>query len=415
MTAGSTGAGSATRGDATDGASRRASRSGPRAAPGRGGARRRASTGVLALALLGAVAGLLGCDLRGAAGDRLAIGVILPFSGELSDGAEQVRRALEMAANERASDVRYVFRDDGGKPGRAAELVHELADEGVAAIVGTMSSPCALAAAERAETLHVPFVTPMATNVAITRGREWAFRMCFTDPQQGERMAEYAYRALELRRVAVIRDVRNDYSMGLADAFTSEFLSRGGRVVGEWSWRSGYDRGDEVQRWIASLDCDALYLPLYGDAIRDILDGTEPYWRSRPLAFLGGDGWHTRNLSDVLAARATVPQRIAITAHFARDERREGVAAFVARFRRESDGDEPTSAAALGYDIGALLADATRDGDRSREAIRDGLRRELAHFVGLTGDTFLDPASGRIAKAVPVLSWSDGAWRTVEE
>lgn len=356
-------------------------------------------------------AGLFSCDVRESS-SGLPIGVILPFSGELSDGAEQIKWTLEHARREEGADFRFLYRDDLGKPGRAAELVHELAEEGVIAIIGTMSSPCALAAAERAEALAIPFMTPMATHSDVTKDREWAFRMCFTDPEQGAEMAKHAASKLGVKRVAIVRDVSNDYSLGLSDSFAGEYLARGGQIVGCWDYRADYDRREDLARWVESVACDAIYLPLYGDAIAFVIDGTESIWRARPLAFLGGDGWHTRSVTDYLAGRDPVPSPVDVTAHFARDRHTAALDRFVTHFST-ARGEAPYSSAVLAYDMATVLARAMREGVVDRTGARDGLRRELAHFEGLTGDTFLEPASGTITKAIPVLTWKDGDWHAV--
>lgn len=358
------------------------------------------------------IAGLCSCDFDEPA-EGLPVGVILPFSGELKRGADQIKWTLEHAKRKENADFRFIYRDDGGKPGRAAQLVHDLAEEGVFAIVGTMSSPCALAAAERAEALTVPFLTPMATHSGVTEDRDWVYRMCFTDPQQGARMAEHAY-TLGLRRVAIVRDVTNDYSLGLSDAFAAEYLSKGGQVVGTWEYRADYDRGEDLARWAQSNGCDAIYLPLYGEAVAFVVDSTEPLWSDRPFTFLGGDGWHTRSVTEYLAKRTGTPYRVDVTAHFPRDERDEAVHNFVSDFTNARD-EAPTSSSALAYDLVKVLNRAARDGVSDRAELRDGIRRELEHFEGLTGDTFFDANTGTITKRVSVLSWRDGDWHEVED
>ncbi|MFG0317153.1 MAG: ABC transporter substrate-binding protein [Planctomycetota bacterium JB042] len=367
------------------------------------------------LALAALVAGALvgGCDRLGWFGEsRLRIGVILPFRNDSQGlGANQCRRALETVLPPGGDGYEFVYRDDRNEPARTAELVRELVErEGVAAIIGGMTSPCALAGAERAETLGVPFLTPMATHDAITRGKEWAFRACFTDAQQGERMARFAWSELGVESVVVLRDVTNDYSLGLSDAFTETFLRLGGTVSATKTYRRGHDGGGNLVRWLRENAADAIYLPLYRGDITDIISKSTRLWQEREFVFLGGDGWHSAQMREFLQRAPALPSRIYITAHFAWDDPSEPVRELVEFWRRSAREETPTSAAAIGWDIGRLMRRVIESGARTREEVRDALSHEMERFDGATGSFRLDPERQVPTKDVHVLRWDDGTW-----
>src|SRR5436853_502698 len=60
---------------------------------------------------------------------------------------------------------------------------------------------------------------------------DYIFRVCFIDPFQGQVMAKYAYETLKLRHVAILKDLKSDYSVGLTEYFTKAFEGMGGKVV----------------------------------------------------------------------------------------------------------------------------------------------------------------------------------------
>lgn len=344
------------------------------------------------------------------ADDRPTVGVILPFTNSMGVGAEQMHSAMVNLIPEDSPKMRLVFRDDSGNPSQTSEIVREFAsDDGILAVVGAMTSPCALAAAERAESLGLPFITPMATNAGITQGRDWTFRLCFTDPQQGAQMARFAWGELNVKKVAIIRDVKNDYSLGLADAFSETFLGLGGQIVAERSYRLGLDGGEGLTRWLESNSCDAIYLPLYEPEIVDIISKSIPTWKGTDLVFLGGDGWHSAKLRDFLQTANAVPEDIFITAHFAWDKEDERVAMLLDQSRRKKE-PIPTSATALGHDTVQLLLNVLRPGITDRVDVRDGIKRELGRFQGATGSFEFDPETHEMIKDVNILSWDGQRW-----
>ena len=64
-------------------------------------------------------------------------------------------------------------------------------------------------------------LTPSGSAIECTQ-YDNCFRICFTDPLQGVTMADYAVETLGYKNAAVIYDVSNDYSTGMAEAFVKE-------------------------------------------------------------------------------------------------------------------------------------------------------------------------------------------------
>ena len=72
-------------------------------------------------------------------------------------------------------------------------------------------------------------ISPSSTNPEVTKVGDYIFRVCFIDPFQGYVMAKFAFEDLKLKKVAVMRDPSQDYSVGLADVFKEEFTKMGGQ------------------------------------------------------------------------------------------------------------------------------------------------------------------------------------------
>jgi len=370
------------------------------------------ATTLLFLIVVMAAGPFMACNWNPFGGGRIRIGVVLPFNDPGQGmGASQVRKALELASPAAGREYKLLYRDDKNEPTRTAEIVRELVErEGVSAIIGGMTSPCALAGAERAEALGVPFVTPMATNDGITRGKDWAFQACFSDTRQGERMARFVWGNLKIERVIVLRDVTNDYSLGLADSFTETYLRLGGVVVTTKTYRRGHDDGGTIMKWLEEHPADAIYLPLYRVDTIDIISKSITLWREKDPVFLGGDGWHSIQMRDFLSKSPVLPSRIYITAHFAHDEPIEPVQELVDIWRKQNDGEVPTSASALGWDLGHLLNRALDADARTPREVRDALAHEFARFDGATGSFRIDPETSLPTKDAKILRWDGEQW-----
>ena len=86
------------------------------------------------------------------------------------------------------------------------------------AVLGEVASRRSLAAAPVAQRYQIPMITPASTNERVTQVGDYIFRVCFIDPFQGEVLAKFAYNDLKARKVAVLKDIQQDYSVGLTDS-----------------------------------------------------------------------------------------------------------------------------------------------------------------------------------------------------
>lgn len=356
------------------------------------------------------------CDPGAAARAQgpVRIGVILPRTGPNDQWAPEVMRGLELALLDQPGRFELVERDDRGEPSLSADLVHELVtQEGVLAIVGSLPSPCCLAAAERAEQLEVPLITPSGTDEEITRDRRFAFRACFTDPQQGEEMARFARTRLDLGRAAILKDVTNDYSLGLAEAFSEAFIRNDGAIVAEEAYRTGRVDRAALRSWLDGVDCDLLYLPGYYADVAPIIEATLGALTTRGIVVLGGDGWESATLRGELARW---PDQVYFTAHFTPNNGDDVARTFVAAYHRAFGAESaPGSFAALGYDTGLILKQAlgsipAGDAAAARAAARDAIQRVMRSFRGATGEFAVDIDTDRPLKNVLVLRGEGDAW-----
>jgi branched-chain amino acid transport system substrate-binding protein len=245
-------------------------------------------------------------------------------------------------------------------------------------------------------------ITPSSTNPKVTQIGDYIFRMCYLDDFQGAAMARFAHASLGVRRGAILRDIRNDYSVGLADFFAAEYKRLGGEVIAD----ENYSEGDsDFRAQLTKIKASApefLFVPgYYADAAK-IARQARDLGISAPL--LGGDGWESSKLFEIGGAAI---EGSYYSNHYYIGDPNPEVRNFVERFTAKN-GAPPESLAALGYDAMKLLADAIRRaGSTDGSALRHALA-ETRGWKGVTGEMSFD-ANRNPVKPIVILEIRGGA------
>jgi ABC-type branched-subunit amino acid transport system substrate-binding protein len=194
----------------------------------------------LILSLL-AIPGMPNVSAQDEAGP-LRIGVLFPFTGDLSDFGPPFLAAAEVAVDQineaggvNGQPIELVQGDSGTAPQQAVEEARRLLElEGVSAIVGPAGSGEALPVAESVSgPSSLLTVTMSATSNALTAANDndFLFRTTISDGAQGIVMGDLA-RELGYQTACVMY-VNNAYGQGLNDVFVEQFTSQGGEVTAQ--------------------------------------------------------------------------------------------------------------------------------------------------------------------------------------
>ena len=375
--------------------------------------------------LLGLTAG---CG--GAKNDELVIGEYGSLTGNDATFGGSTRDGVELAMAElQESDqgmiggakVRVVSEDDRGLPEEAVTVVKKLVNQDrVIAVIGELASSRSLAAAPVCQENGVPMITPSSTNPKVTQVGDHIFRMCFIDPFQGTVMARFAYENLNLRKVAVLKDVRNEYSVGLAEFFTEAFLKMGGQVVVEQAFSAGDQDFRAQLTSIKAKKPEAIFLPSYYTEAGLIARQARELGITVPL--LGGDGWESEQLIEIGGKALNGAY---YSNHFAVDNPDPALQSFLQRYKAKF-GKEPDAIGGLAYDAARVLFTAmgklheqdpqafsgllsSKAGTPERREATRKLRDVIATttgFPGVTGTITLDE-NRNASKAAVVLAIKD--------
>jgi branched-chain amino acid transport system substrate-binding protein len=348
--------------------------------------RRCLSAGLAALALGFPAA----CERRDAGGATTTGAVVVGMYGSLTgDGASfgvSSREGTELAVDEvnaaggllGGRRIQLLVEDDQSRPDEATNAVTKLiTQDRVVAVLGEVASRRSLAAAPVAQRYQVPMITPSSTNERVTEVGDYIFRVCFIDPFQGEVLAKFAYNDLKARRIAILKDVGEDYSVGLTEAITRVFTGLGGKVLDTVSYSGGDADFKAALTRIRSLQPDAIMATGYYPAAAIIVRQARELGLTMPI--LGGDGW----VGDALKNGREALNNTFISNHYSGDNPAPVVQNFVKAYRARF-GRDPDSIAALAYDSVKVLADAiTRAGATDGPKLRDALA--TANVPGVTG------------------------------
>src|ERR1043166_230950 len=169
--------------------------------------------------------------------NEILIGEFSSLTGTAAQFGISTHQGLGLAVDEintsggvLGKKIRVQTEDDQSKPEEAATAVTKLINrDKVKAVVGEVASSRSLAAAPICQSNGIPMITPSSTNPRVTQVGDYIFRCCFLDDFQGSVIARYIRNSLNLTRVAVLKDVKNEYSVGLAQSFSESFRKLGGR------------------------------------------------------------------------------------------------------------------------------------------------------------------------------------------
>src|SRR4051812_31877317 len=338
-----------------------------------------------------------------AAKGDIVVGEVGSMTGTEATFGTSSDRGIQLALTEvnasggiKGRQVSVIALDDEGKPEEAATAATRLiASEHVTALLGEVASTRSLFMAPKAQAAKTPMVSPSSTNEKVTQVGDYIFRACFIDPFQGYVMAKFATDTLKLKTAAILRDVRNDYSVGLAKVFNENFTKMGGQIVDSQSYSSGDVDFKAQLTNIKAAKPQALYVPGYYTDVGLIARQAREVGLTVPM--LGGDGWDSEKLYEIGGAAL---EGSFFSNHYSVDDPSPRIQEFVARFKKAYGGQVPDSLAAQAYDAAGMLYDAMK---RAKDLTGPSIREALAQtkgYKGVTGDITMDQNRNPLKPAV---------------
>lgn len=346
--------------------------------------------------------------------NEIKVGVIAALKGDYASFGQSNWSGIKMAFDEinakgdLGKKVVVFVEDDRSKAEEGATAAKKLIEQTrVDAILGEVASSISLAAAPIAQKNKIPMVSTASTNPAVTKVGNYIFRVCFIDPFQGAAMAKFAWNQLKGKRAAVITDIKNDYSVGLAKFFKDTFTKLGGEVVADVSYSAGDIDFKAQLTSIKNKKVDVIFIPGYYTEAGLIARQARELGLKQPL--LGGDGWDSPKTVEIGGAAI---ENSYFSTHYSPEDSSPKVQEFIKKYKALY-GNVPDAMAVLGYDAAYFLADAIkRAGGVEPEKLRDALA-ETKNFPGVSGSITMDQ-DRNAQKPLVVLKIENGKYKFVD-
>lgn len=298
----------------------------------------------------------------------------------------------------------YISLDEKADPIEAVNAYNKLTDEGVVAILGSVTSKPTLAVAELAAQDGIPMITPTGTQINITDAGPNIFRVCFTDPYQGSTLAKFSKDKLGAKTAAIMVNTSSDYSDGIANAFIKQAEKEGIKVVA----KEGYSDGDKDFKAqltkINSENPDILVVPEYYEL--SALIATQAREIGMKSTFVGPDGWDGI-IGALDSSSYSVVDNSYFTNHYSTEDNNEKVQSFLKKYR-EKYNEEPTAFSALAYDTVYVLKNAIdKAGTTDKAELTKAIKS--SDMDGVTGHLTFDENNNPI-KAVTIIKVQDGKY-----
>ena len=369
---------------------------------------------LIALALALALA-LTVCSAFAEEPITLKIAHIGPLTGGAALYGVATSRGAQVAVEEiNAAGGKYkielIDQDDQHNPEISLNAYQEAKKQGAQMIVGTTTSDPCIAVGEEAFADRMFMLTPSASSVKVTAGKDNVYQMCFTDPNQGITAANYIADKALGTKIAVITNVSDPYSTGIRDAFLDTIEARGLEVVSETEFNEG-DADFSVQVNDAkSAGADLVFLPIYYGPASMIIQTAKGI--DYAPVFFGVDGMD--GILTIPEFDISLAEGVMLLCPFAASSSDELTQKFVAAYNAKY-GEDPIQFAADAYDcVYALVQAAEIAGITSDMSAADCCDKLIAamqelKYEGLTGSSAWD-ASGAVTKQPKVYIIKDGAY-----
>ncbi len=345
--------------------------------------------------------------------DVIKIGVFEPLTGANAAGGaleiEGLKLANELYPEVLGKKVELVIVDNKSDKVEAANAVTRLVElEKVPVVIGSWGSSFSMAAGPILKDAQVPAIGTSCTNPLVTLNNDYYFRVCFIDSFQGVVMANYAYKEVGAKKVAIIQEISNDYSVALAQFFTEAFKKLTGdenAIVSVSNYNTGDQDFTAQLTNIKNSDADAIFAP--GNFTESALLMKQAKELGIDLPMLGADTWET---PEVIEIGGEAVEGAVFSTFFASEVPITDMSKVFLDAYREKYNKEPAAVTALAFDAYLVALDAIeRAGSTDSNAIRDALAA-TKNYPGAAGTISFDE-NGDAVKSAVIKTIQDGEFK----
>ena len=315
---------------------------------------------------------IVGCGKKSANGNVIKIGVIAPLTGNyaqygvaVKEGVELKVEAINNAGGINGKKIELVTADSKGDVQEAVNAFKKMVSQDkVNVVIGEVVSATSQAISGLAQQAKVPLISATATNLDVTKGKDFVFRTTFTDPYQGTATAKYA-KSKGIKSIAILTNSSNDYSIGIANAFKAQ-AAKDGITITEEKYTNDDKDFKAILTKVKGQNPQAIFIPDYYNTIGLIISQAKDLGIN--AQYLGGDGW-----DGIQTNFGKVAEGAIFASQFSPDDKAENVQKFMKAYKAKYN-KEPIMFAALGYDTVQIVETALKSTkDMSGASIREAM------------------------------------------
>jgi len=362
------------------------------------------------------------------AADTIKIGFNIPMTGDIPKVGESSKLSAEMLKADingagglevggKKYMLEFIYEDNEAKAESAVTTALKLIErDQVLAMIGPNSSKQAVPAGQVADDNQTVMITPWSTNPDTTFDRPWVFRAAFLDPFQGPVAVNFAVKQFKAKTAAVLYDLSNDYSKGLAEIFRDEFEKKMGPntiLAFESHGTKDQDFSAQLTKILATKP-DFIFVPDNYNQVALIVK--QAHQQGYTGQFMGSDSWGS---SELMTLCGDDCKGLFFSTHYAAAGATGATKVFIDRYT-EKYGSVPDDVAALTWDATRIVLQAiqgtgglTGKLKKDRKAILKAMSA-IPSFEGITGGMKFDDQGDPVKCAVVVRISDKGEFEFTE-
>lgn len=318
--------------------------------------------------------------------NTLKIGAIFALTGKSSKGRIESVNGIKLAIDEinqkggiLGKKVELKIYDNKSSPIYAQYAAKKAVNDGVYAVIGCTFSSYSIAAAKILQKNKTIMISNLSTNVELTKIGNYIFRVCFSDDFQGKALAKFAFKNIKSKKTAILVDIDQVYSIGLAKYFKNVLLKFGGNVVYEGRYSETQISFQEIIDNLKKVNPDLIFIPGYPRASGFIVKAIRK--SNINAILLGGDAWYKLIID---YADGFLTDSFSVS-HWNRNLKLQKNINFIKNYEKRF-GQIFSDSPALAYDAVYILKNAIEKAKSFDKAkVRNALEN-IKSFEGVTGE-----------------------------
>ncbi len=365
-----------------------------------------------------------GDDANGGSDENtLKIGVIGPLTGGAAGYGIAVENGAQLAADEINAaggicgmQIELQAQDDEHNAEKSVNAYNKLKDWGMQVLVGTVTSaPCIAVQAEAGKD-NMFLLTPSGSAVESIAAK-CAFRVCFSDPNQGSASAIYIADHNLAKKIAIFYNSSDPYSTGIKDTFEAKAKEKGLEIVATQSFTD--DNKSDFNAQITAIkgsDAELIFAPIYTEPASLFLQQGKAAGLTTPV--FGCDGFD--GILNMENFDTSLAEGVMLLSPYSQYSAEEVSVKFTQAYLAKYPADTLNQFAADAYDAVYIVKAAAEKAQlrkgMSASEVSDALQAAMTQitFDGVTGVGISWTADGEPTKQPKAFVIKDGKYQDIQ-